>query len=181
MAFGLDGVLGRPPGTNERPHQKAIREFESLDAENATLTESMLADWRTNRFLLEQAMRQGASTPENNRNEVPPHRMAEATVSELWWVRWFLPWELVRLNRLLDAVYAYDLNQAEAVDAELKTQGFVTMTAERVAAWRRNIPPETYWRTTLNPPEGISVGYGEPRSYIDQVALPDASDRAGDH
>ncbi len=118
-----------------------------------------MSDWRVERRALRKIIWGHSPTDKKNR-----------TVSELWWTRWLLPWELVRLERLVDAIFAADLSEAESVQSELRNQGFVAMTAERVARWNRNqAVPWKYCRTTLDSPEMVQPFWGQER-YVDRLA-----------
>lgn len=155
----MQGWAAQPKQTTERI-KKAIREFESLEQNVPPLSAQILREWQTNRLLL--------------RKSIWGHSQAtlkERTVSELWWIRWLFPWELVRLERLTDADYAADLKQAEAVESDLQAQGFVAMTAERVARWNRvETVPWKYWRTTLVPPEVVLIPWWGPEQYVNRLA-----------
>jgi hypothetical protein len=140
--------------------KSAILEFESLQPNGQSLSSQILSDWRSNRRLLH--------------HDIWGHSPADAksrTVSELWWTRWFFPWELVRLERLQDASFEADLREADEVQSDLKSQGFLTMTADRAARWnRRDAIPWKYWQTTLGEPDRIGFPFVGPERYVDGLA-----------
>ena len=140
--------------------KKVIREFESMQPNSGALSSEILRDWGRDRFLLRQAVWHGSQANPNQRS-----------VSELWWIRWFFPWELVRLERLEDAVWARDLEEARSIEHELDTTGFVTTSSERVAEWDKNAFPYNYWRTTFAPPDFVANLFTGPEHYVDQLAL----------
>jgi hypothetical protein len=141
--------------------KQAIREFERFDPNAPLLSTDVLRSWQVDRRLLHKL--------------IWGHYAADSslrTVSELWWIRWLFPWELVRLERLVDAVFAATVSEAETVEGELRNQGFVQMTAERIARWDHSPGvPWKYERTTLAPPELIWLPFWrEPAQYVDRLA-----------
>jgi len=155
----MQAWAARPKQTTERI-KKAIREFESLEQNAPPLSAHILRDWQTNRLLLRKTLREHSQA-----------NLKDRTVSELWWIRWLFPWELVRLERLTDAVYAADLKEAEAVERDLQAQGFVTMTAERVAHWERGkTVPWKYWQTTLAAPGVVQIPWWGPERFVNRLA-----------
>ena len=140
--------------------KRAIREFEALQPKSAALSSEILRDWGRDRVLLRQAVWHGSQANPNQRS-----------VSELWWIRWFFPWEIVRLERLEDAVWARDLEHAQSIERELDKTGFVTTTSERIAEWDRNAFPYNYWRTTLAPPDVVANPFTGPEHYVDELAI----------
>jgi hypothetical protein len=140
--------------------KQAIREFESMQPNSGALSGEILRDWGRDRFLLRQAVWHGLQANLNQRS-----------VSELWWIRWFFPWELIRLERLEDAVFAHDLEQARLVERDLDTRGFVTATSERTAQWDKNTFPYNYWKTTLAPPDVVANFFTGPEHNVDELAI----------
>jgi hypothetical protein len=156
---GMQGWAAQPKQTTERI-KKAIREFESLEQKAPPLSARILRDWQTNRLLLRKTLRGHSQA-----------NLKDRTVSELWWIRWLFPWELVRLERLTDADYAADLQEAEAVESDLQSRGFVPMTPERVAHWYRGkAVPWKYWQTTLAAPEVVQIPWWGPEQYVNRLA-----------
>lgn len=148
-----------PKQTTERI-KKTIGEFQSFELKPASLTVEIVRNWRVERRILHRALR-------SSRLGLLPNR----TVSELWWVHWLLPWELLRLERLQDAIFAADLQEAEFIERDLQKQGFVTTTAERVAPWDRDLAvPWKYLQTTLAPPEFVGMPYWTPAVEVNRLA-----------
>jgi hypothetical protein len=140
--------------------KKAIREFESMEPKSGALSSEILRDWGRDRYLLRQAVWHESQVNPNQRS-----------VSELWWIRWFFPWELIRLERLEDAVWARDLEEARSIEHELDTTGFATTSSERLAEWDKNAIPYKYWRTTFAPPDVVANLFTGPEHYVDQLAM----------
>ena len=139
--------------------QKAIREFSALEPRPATPSISVLQDWHISRRNLHAAIWGDAPTPPKDR-----------AVAELWWVRWFLPWELWRLERLTDAVYAADLEEADAIGSDLTRLGYVSMTAERAARWdHQGDGPWKFERTTFAEPAEAQFPFS-PAHFVDDLA-----------
>ena len=111
--------------------KKAIVEFESFEPKAASGPADVLRSWHADRRELHQAIWNPASSDAKNRS-----------VCQLWWVRFLLPWELVRMERLEDATFAENWHEATAVADDLRDHGFVPMSTERIERWsRRQIPP----------------------------------------
>ncbi len=143
--------------------KKAIDQFTAFELQPADVSKSVTSDWEINRRALRTALWKHLSVPGT-----------EPTESELWWVRWLLPWELVRLERLTDAVFAADLKEADAIRADLQNQGFVTMTPERAARLnaRLNVSGlRQFQPTTLTAPEWLHLPYRGPWYQVDRLAL----------
>jgi hypothetical protein len=140
--------------------KQAIHEFESMQPSSGALSSEILRDWGRDRSLLRRAVWHGSQANLNQRS-----------VSELWWIRWFFPWEVIRLERLEDAVFARDLEEARLVERELDTHGFVTTTSEQIAHWDKNAFPYNYWKTTLAPPDAIANFFTGPEHYVDGLAM----------
>jgi hypothetical protein len=140
--------------------KRAISKFEGFEQNAASPSTEILRDWQANRLLLHQTLWEHSSTDKTKQ-----------TVSELWWIRWLFPWEPVRLEGLVDAIFAEDLREMEAVDSELRSQGFVLMTAERIARWdNRHAVPWKYEQTTLAPPDSVQLPYRGPEQYVNRLA-----------
>jgi hypothetical protein len=147
-----------PKQTTVRVKQ-AIREFAQFEI--SLLSTEILRRWQVDRLLLRKII--WGRFPAGSKF---------GTVSELWWTRWLLPWELVRLERLVDATFAAVASESETVEDEQRKQGFVVMTAERLARWNRKPDvPWSYERTTLAPPEFIELPFWrEPELCVNQLA-----------
>jgi hypothetical protein len=139
--------------------KQAIDQFAAFQLQPADVPKSVASDWEINRRALRKALWKHLSVPGTEPKE-----------SEEWWVRWLLPWELVRLERLTDAVFAADLKEADSIRADLQKQGFVTMTPERTARLSdsrlRQFQP-----TTLPAPEWLHLPYWGPWYQVDRLAL----------
>jgi hypothetical protein len=141
--------------------KKAIDQFAAFELRPCEVSSSVLNDWRIERRDLRQALWGKSSVPAANR-----------TVSELWWVRQFLPWELLRLERLSDAVFAADFDEADAIATDLQKHGFVTMTAERAARWgeRGRSALQKYGPTTLSEPQSVELPFWGRWHEVDRLA-----------
>jgi hypothetical protein len=139
--------------------QQAIREFSAFEPTPATPSISILRDWQIDRRDLHATVWGYSPTPS-----------LDHAVAQLWWVRWFLPWELLRLERLTDAVYAADLEEADEIGSDLIRGGYVSMTAGRAARWdHQGDGPWKYERTTLAEPELAQFPFS-PARFVDQLA-----------
>jgi hypothetical protein len=138
--------------------KKAIREFESLVASNAS-SATLVKRWQADRRELRESLSR------------PPADPSARAVCQQAWVRWLTPWELARLERLLNAFFEADLNETAEIDWDLNRQGFVTATPERVAQWSHdNLPPWKFERTTLDPPEPVKLESWGAARRIDRLA-----------
>lgn len=142
--------------------QKAIDQFAAFELKPGEISNSVLNDWRLERRDLRRALWGKSSVPETNR-----------TVSELWWARWFLPWELVRLERLFDAFSAANLDEADVIAADLEKQGFVQMTSERAARWGSHGKSALVElaTTTLSEPQLVPMPLWGSWHAVDRLAL----------
>jgi hypothetical protein len=148
------------PGQTTERVKKAIREFESLVPKGEDASANLLRDWRTNRRLLRKIVWEGSTASPKTQ-----------TVSELWWIRWFFPWELVRLQRLLDTLYATDLRETQDVESELARQNYVTVTGPRASRWRRVATNSHYEQSTLAWPEAVQLPWSGPQEFVDRLAI----------
>jgi hypothetical protein len=174
-AFGSMRLWAAHPKQSTERIKQAIREFEQFERNAVPRSTQILRSWQIDRLLLRRAI-WGDSKRDTTvgfvNAKVEATDAKHQTVSEMWWIRWLFPWELVRLERLIDAVFATHLSEAEAVESDLQDQGFVTMTAERVAAWDRgNAARRKYERTTLAPPDLVEFPFWRPGEYVNRLAM----------
>ena len=111
---GGHGSLGRPPQADARTHQAGHRTVSRFDEEAPLLSRRVLVEWRLERQLFEDFVWKG-----NNPN--PGNR----TPAETGIVRWCLPWELLRLQRVQDAMFSRGLDEMQLVERDLHDRGFV--------------------------------------------------------
>jgi hypothetical protein len=119
--------------------KQAIELFQRFE-ENAPLrSPQILRDWRTEREYFEDFIWKG-------NNPSPENRVA----AETGFVRWCLPWELMRLQRLQDDLFWTALNEMQLAERELRDPGFVMhLSGFGSENWRA---PWKWERTTLEPP-----------------------------
>jgi hypothetical protein len=125
--------------------KKAIRFFEKFVEDGPSLSSDLFVEWQIDRGHLHKAIWDGGTIEENPK-----------TVAELRWTRWLMPWELLRMERLYDAIYTRVIMEVKQEEQELKRQGFILMNADRLR-WRE--PQNGPWwfaRTTLNFPADVS-------------------------
>jgi hypothetical protein len=174
-AFGSMRLWAAHPKQSTERIKQAIREFEQLERNAVPRSTQILRSWQINRRLLRRAIwgdSKRDTTVRIANAKVGPTDAKHQTVSEMWWMRWLFPWELMRLERLVDAVFATHLSEAEAIESDLQDQGFVTMTAERAAAWNRgNAARWKYDRTTLAPPDLVELPFWRPGEYVNRLAI----------
>jgi len=118
--------------------KRAIDAFQRFEEDAAFYSADILRDWRLEREMYETFVWKGQN----------PHR-ENLTTAETGFVRWCLPWELVRLQRLQDAMFSQSLDEMQLVERELRDRGFVdagliTLNS-RQAPWK-------WERTTLEVP-----------------------------
>jgi hypothetical protein len=118
--------------------KRAIGLFRRFDEEAPLLSPRVLADWRLERQLFEDFVWKG-----NNPN------LGNRTPAETGIVRWCLPWELLRLQRVQDAMFSRGLDEMQLVERDLHDRGFVN--AGLITADFRQ-PPWKWQSTTLEPP-----------------------------
>jgi hypothetical protein len=138
--------------------KKAIREFESLEASSSKAA-TVLKSWQANRQELREALSHPSANP------------TDRSFCQQTWVLWLMPWELARLGRLVNAIFAADFNETAEIDRDLSKQGFVTATAERVAQWSHDhAAPWKFEGTTLYPPEPVNLESWGAEHRIDRLA-----------
>ncbi len=135
----LEAWAAHPKQTTERV-VRAIRQFDKLDRDAPRNSVYIARAWERGRQLLRQAIWHS-----------PKPEPADRTVSEMWFMRWCFPWELVRLERLVDLNFAISLRNAEALESEIRRKAFVDVNQVRA----RNLEIRALERlvdTTLQPP-----------------------------
>jgi len=128
--------------------KRAIGLFRRFDEEAPLLSRRVLVEWRLERQLFEDFVWKG-----NNPN--PGNR----TPAETGIVRWCLPWELLRLQRVQDAMFSRGLDEMQLVERDLHDRGFVnasilsnSMGGYLITADGFRQPPWKWQWTTLEPP-----------------------------
>jgi hypothetical protein len=140
--------------------KRAISEFQRFEQAADFGSSRILAAWRAERQLYEDYVWKGQNPNPQNR-----------TAAEMGFVRWCLPWELVRLQRVEDAVYARVLDETQLVERELHDRGFVDA---RLLSTGRRGAPWSWLDTTLRPPEEAVDGAwwnGHPQRAVNRAAL----------
>jgi hypothetical protein len=118
--------------------KRAISQFQQFDEDAPSEVPAILSGWRIERDIFRTDVWRGG-----NRNE------ETRSAAETGFVRWGLPWELLRLQRLQDVMFSTALNGMQVVERQLRDRGFVD--AELIDFDRRH-PPWKWERTTLGPP-----------------------------
>jgi hypothetical protein len=134
-----------------------FRQFEEQAPSDAT---GILSDWRKERRFFDDYTWKGNNPDEKSR-----------TAAETGFVRWCLPWELLRLQRLQDAMFAAGLDEIQLVDRQLRDRGFVD--ADLIDKNAAHAP----WKwdtTTFGPPtDATDAGWLRtlPENRVDRAAL----------
>jgi hypothetical protein len=118
--------------------KRAISLFRQFDEDAPSEVPAILSGWRIERDIFRTDVWRGG-----NRNE------ETRSAAETGFVRWGLPWELLRLQRLQDLMFSTALNGMQVVERQLRDRGFVD--AELIDFDRRHSPWKLE-RTTLGPP-----------------------------
>jgi hypothetical protein len=152
--------------------KRAIGLFRRFDEEAPLLSPRVLADWRLERQLFEDFVWKG-----NNPN------LGNRTPAETGIVRWCLPWELLRLQRVQDAMFSRGLDEMQLVERDLHDRGFVnasifsnSMGGYLITADGFRQPPWKWQGTTLEPPVASPNGMSWmsiPPWRVNQAALSD--------
>jgi hypothetical protein len=137
----------------------AIRKFESFELDPDSLPASEAENWSRNRQLLRRALAEHSSVAATTQSPV-----------ELATVRWLLPWEPFRLERLLDAMYAADFKEAGALRDDLQKHGFIRVNAQRLRQWNHDEGPRRFEATTFALPAGVQFPGDGPEQGIDRLA-----------
>ncbi|HEV3298255.1 MAG TPA: hypothetical protein VG055_01345 [Planctomycetaceae bacterium] len=143
--------------------KRAIGLFRRFDEESPLLSARVLVEWRLERQLFEDFVWKG-----NNPN--PGNR----TPAETGIVRWCLPWELLRLQRVQDAMFSRGLDEMQLVERDLHDRGFVNADLITADGFRQ-LPWKWQW-TTLEPPIASPNGtswMATPTWRVNQAALSD--------
>jgi hypothetical protein len=134
---GMDRWAAHPKQRAELIKQ-VITLFQRFEEDAPSDSITLLRDWRLERELFEDYVWKGNNPNERNR-----------TTAETGIVRWCLPWELLRLQRVQDAIFSRSLDKTQIVERDLRDRGFVDpvlITSDRLDA------PWKFERTTLEPP-----------------------------
>jgi hypothetical protein len=134
----MDRWAAHPKQTTELI-KRAIGFFQHLQQDAPLLSPHILEDWRTEREMFLSLVWKG-----NN-----PHPETR-TVAEMGIVRWCLPWELLRLQRVQDAMFSRDLDEMQLVERELHDRGFVDASLITTNAYGKR--PFGWVQGTLQPP-----------------------------
>jgi hypothetical protein len=119
--------------------KRAIDRFRHFEDEAPLESPHILKSWRTERAIFANEVWKGNSADPQNR-----------TAAETGFVRWFLPWELLRLQRVQDAAFSRDLDEMQIVERELHDRGFVDASLITTNAPRTR--PFAWSHGTLEPP-----------------------------
>jgi hypothetical protein len=134
------------PKQNPELVKRAISIFRRSEEEAPLVSPRILQDWRAERAMFVDLVWNG-----NNPN--PQNR----TVAEMGIVRWCLPWELLRLQRVQDAMFSRALDEVQLVERELHDRGYVDVAFLKVGASSHS--PWNWRRTTLEPPIDSPEGW----------------------
>jgi hypothetical protein len=119
--------------------KRAIDRFRRFEEDAPLESPEILNDWRTERRMFVDVVWKGNSVNPQNR-----------TAAETGFVRWCLPWELLRLQRVQDAAFSRDLDEMQIVERELHDRGFVDASLITTNAPRTR--PFAWSHGTLEPP-----------------------------
>jgi hypothetical protein len=134
---GMDRWAAHPRQKAELIKQ-AITLFQRFEEDAPSKSITLLRDWRLERKLFEDYDWKGNNPNESNR-----------TTAETGIVRWCLPWELLRLQRVQDAIFSRSLEKTQIVERDLHDRGFVDPV---LIDFDRLDAPWKFERTTLQPP-----------------------------
>ncbi|HEV8066351.1 MAG TPA: hypothetical protein VGP76_01350 [Planctomycetaceae bacterium] len=118
--------------------KRAIDSFQRFEEDAAFYSADILRDWRLERQMFETYVWKGQNPNRGN-----------LVTAETGFVRWCLPWELLRLQRLQDAMFSQSLDEMQLVERELRGRGFVD--AGLITLNGRQAPWQ-WERTTLEVP-----------------------------
>ncbi len=135
--------------------KRAISEFQQFEQSAGFTSSRILADWRTERRIFEDYAWKGENPDRESRG-----------AAETGFVRWCLPWELLRLQRSQDAVYARVLDDTQLVERELHNRRFIDAS---LLTFDRSGTPWTWLDTTLWPPSAAVDGVAWKNNGIDIV------------
>ncbi len=116
----------------------AIGVFQQFEEDAPSDATALLSDWRVERSVFENNVWRG-----NNANE------ETRSAAETGFVRWCLPWELLRLQRLQDAMFARALDGVQLVERQLRDRRFVDLDSHAFEVWQT---PWRWERMSFGPP-----------------------------
>jgi hypothetical protein len=140
--------------------RRAISRFQQLEEDAPSEASALLKDWRIERDLFQDYVWKG-----NNTN------LETRSPAETGFVRWCLPWELLRLQRLQNVLFSTSLDAVQLVERQLRDRQFVDADLVAFEHWRA---PWKWQRTTLPPPFDSPSGsdwMAIPASRVNQAAL----------
>jgi hypothetical protein len=163
--FGMEPALAPMDRWAAHPKQtselikRALVLFQQFQDHSPSDATAVLSAWRKERRLFDDYTSRGNNPDEKTR-----------TAAETGFVRWCLPWELLRLQRLQDLLFATGLDEIQLVDRQLRDRGFVDPalidTNTRRAPWK-------WEQTTFMPPiDAVSGGWFRkfPENRVDRAA-----------
>ncbi|HXY36550.1 MAG TPA: hypothetical protein VEI07_20100, partial [Planctomycetaceae bacterium] len=135
---GMDRWAAHPKQTTELI-KRAIDRFRRFQEERPLVSPKILHDWRIEREMFVDFVWKGNNPNVHNR-----------VVAEMGIVRWCLPWELLRLKRVQDAMFSRALDETQLAERELHDRRFVDATLLSSSA--KGVRPWRWAQTTLEPP-----------------------------
>jgi hypothetical protein len=140
--------------------RRAISRFQQFEEGAPSEASALFNDWRIEREWFRDYVWKG-----NNTN------LETRSPAETGFVRWCLPWELLRLQRLQNVLFSTSLDAVQLVERQLRDRQFVDADLVAFEHWRA---PWKWERTTLPPPFDSPSGsdwMAIPASRVSQAAL----------
>ena len=140
--------------------RRAISRFQQLEEDAPSEASALLKDWRIETEIFQDHVWRG-----NNANE------ETRSAAETGFVRWCLPWELLRLQRLQNLLFSTSLDAVQLVERQLRDRQFVDADLVAFEPWGAL---RKWERTTLPPPFDSPNGgqwMARPVERVNQAAL----------
>ncbi|HET6326350.1 MAG TPA: hypothetical protein VFG04_16875 [Planctomycetaceae bacterium] len=143
-ALGALDQWAAHPKQNTALIKRAISLFQHFEQDTPSDATAILNGWRIERKMFQNNVWEGKNIHEENRS-----------AAETGFVRWCLPWELLRLQRLQDAMFATALDGVQLVERQLRERRFVDFDWN---AFEFLHTPWKWERMTLGPPNDSPNG-----------------------
>jgi hypothetical protein len=118
--------------------KRAISLLQQFEEHAPSEAPAILNDWRIERDVFQSDVWRGSNINQETRSP-----------AETGFVRWCLPWELLRLQRLQNLLFSTSLDAVQLVERQLRDRQFVDADLLTFEGWRA---PWGWERTTLSPP-----------------------------
>ncbi len=126
--------------------KRAISLFQQFEQDAPSDATAILKGWRMERKMFQNNVWEGKNNPNHEKTR---------SAAETGFVRWCLPWELLRLQRLQDAMFATALDGVQLVERQLRERRFVDFDSN---AFEFLHTPWKWERMTLGPPNDSPNG-----------------------